>query len=144
MSYAMTPRRARAFGATTPTCGTNAAYNVGDDVCYCQPGFTLVDPNSTTNTNCKPIDVHVPCANPTERRRPLDKKCTCPPGTLMNPDPKLNDCMPGVWFPDCVDAAGDRVPNCYYGMPANRAYPAMAVGAAIGIALSLLVSVVRG
>ena len=139
MSYAMSRR---GFGASTvPSCGTNAAYNVGDDVCYCQPGFTLVDPSSSTNTNCKPIDVNAPCAEPTERRRPSDKKCSCPPGTHTNTDPRYNDCVPGVWFPDCVDAAGKRVPNCYYGMPANRAYPAMAVGLGAGLVLALLVKV---
>jgi hypothetical protein len=124
--------------AVVKACAANAQYNQQDDTCYCNPGFISSDP---TTKACKPIDVNVPCEEPTERRRPVDKKCYCPPGTMVNPDPKINGCIPGVWFPDCVDAAGVRVPNCYYGMPANRAYPAMAVGLGAGLALALLFKV---
>jgi len=125
--------------AVVKACAANAQYNPHDDTCYCNPGFWTNDDPKTSA--CKPINVNVPCEEPTERRRPLDKKCSCPTGTLMNPDPKFNDCIPGVHFQDCVDAAGVRVPNCYYGMPANRAYPAMAVGLGAGLALALLIKV---
>jgi hypothetical protein len=122
------------FGAAI-TCPANAAFNPTDGSCGCQPGFESTDPN---NIACTPVNVSAPCKDPTQRRNPIDKQCECPTGTIINPDPTKDNCIPGKWFPGCVDAAGNSIPGCYLGMSTTDIITGTAIGLALGVTFTLL------
>lgn len=124
------------FGAVSAPCPSNAGRNPVDGTCYCNPGTTSDDPEKNP---CVPIDVNKPCIFPNLRRNPLDRQCECPPGTIMNPDPLKSDCIHSGWFPNCLDAAGNRVPGCFMGYGMREVAIFAASGLVIGAFLMLVV-----
>lgn len=131
----------RGFGAVAAPsgCGPNSAMNPVKKECYCEPGFTSVDPDDDSK-GCKPVDISKACSWPDQSRSPIDKRCTCPPGTALDPAAAGTRCLPIRWFPSCVDAKGQRVQNCIFGYRATTVLPIAVGGAVAGI---VLVSIVR-
>lgn len=136
MSYALS-----AFGVSVPACGPHAAYNQTYADCYCEPGYRWVD-EQNKQKGCVAIDVTKPCSTATKLRSPVDKLCTCPPGTSMDPDPRGSQCIPIQWFPSCKDASGKSVPDCFMGSSGSsikEMLPFAIGGAAVGVVATLLV-----
>lgn len=75
--------------------------------------------------------------------------CECPPGTHAKlrsdlPYPEHTDeCVTDSFFPNCVDAKGVRVPNCFMGREASPMLYAAAAGAALGGLIVLGVSYLK-
>lgn len=125
----------RGFGAIAPSCGPNSVMNPLKKECYCEPGFTAIDSNDY-NKGCKPVDVSEPCGWPDQQRSPIDKLCTCPPGTALDPAAVGTRCLPVRWFPSCVDVKGQRVPNCILGYRATTVLPIAVGGVVAGVVLA--------
>jgi hypothetical protein len=83
-----------------------------------------------------------PCSDPGRFRSPVDQSCACPPGTYVTPEKDKYDCLPGsivgrsFYFPDCKDASGNKVPNCFMGFPLKSTLVTLGVGAVAGMLIS--------
>jgi hypothetical protein len=91
-----------------------------------------------------PVVPTAPCSDPGRFRSPVDQACACPPGTHVTPEAGKYDCLPDAitgrsfYFPDCKDAAGNKVPNCFMGFPLKSTAVTLGAGAVLGLVLSAL------
>lgn len=115
-------------------CGERSRRNPVTGDCYCDAGY---DWKSEDSNDCVLVDVRSPCTWEGQRRSPLDRACTCPPGMRLDESPLGRGCIQGGWFPGCVDVHGARIPGCLFGQPVVPLAMAAGVGAAVGLTLAL-------